>query len=143
MRILTTSALCLALLLGPAAYAPAWSADMATIATQVRSNWAQTRDAYLASVKPYAGTSANASLIGQYTTALDKTGVSLEKFLTLKMASPATPAEQMTPAIDQLYKDLLALKAIRSKATGGLATALGNALTQQNQVAQTALANMR
>lgn len=141
MRLINTFVLCLTILLGPVVSTPAYAATPAEVAAQVRSNWANARTAYLASVQPYQA--ANASLVSQYTAALDKAGASLEQYLKLKLASPATPAAQITSAVDQLYKDLLTLKVVRSKATGGLATALGTALTQQNQVAQTALANMR
>lgn len=148
MRLMTTSAFCLALLLAPAMPAAVMAADAvattpAEIAAQTRANWTKAREAYLASVKPYQGVAASATLITQYTAALDKTGVSLEKYLMLKLATPAVTAAEMTPVVDQLYKDLLLLRAVRSKATGGLATALGTALTQQNQITQNALANMR
>lgn len=146
MRFMTTFALCLALLLAPTAATTVLAADAATpaeIAAQTRASWAKSRDAYLALVKPYQGTPADAALVTQYTAALDKTGSTLEQYLALKLASPATPADKLTPVVDQLYKDLLVLRAIRSKATGGLATALGTALTQHNLVTQTALANMR
>jgi hypothetical protein len=148
MRLIPTALLSTALFLGQALpvamlTTQAVAATPAETAEQVRANWAKARETYLASVQKYNTTSANKTLITQYTAALDKTGASLENYLKLKLASPATPADKMTPAVDQLYKDLLMLKAIRSKATGGLATTLGTALTQQNQATQTALANMR
>lgn len=148
MRLIPAALLSTAILLGQALpvamfATEAVAATAEETAAQVRANWAKAREAYLASVQPYQGVAANATLITQYTAALDKTGVSLEKYLTLKLASPATPAEQITPVVDQLYKDLLTLKALRSKATGGLATALANALSQENLITQNALANMR
>ncbi|TCJ14649.1 hypothetical protein EZJ19_09375 [Parasulfuritortus cantonensis] len=141
MRILTLLALCLTILLSPLATTPAFAATPAEIATQVRTNWANAKSAYLNAVKPYAAN--NATLISQYSAALDKAGGSLENFLTLKQQSPAPSSTTMTAAVDQLAKDLLTLRGLTGKATGGLATALSSALTQQNQVAQTALANMR
>lgn len=143
MRLLTTLALCLTVLLAPFATPMAQAATPAEVATQVRTNWAKAKEGYLAAVKPHQGTAANAALITQYTAALDKAGVSLEKFIGLKLAGPATPATSMTAAVDQLAKDLMALRVLNTKATGPLATALGTALSQHNQVAQTALANMR
>lgn len=148
MRVLTTFTLSLALLLGlpvavPTVAVNAVAATPAEIATQVRADWAKTKASYLATVKPYQDTPANTALITQYTAALDKAGGSLEKFMALKLATPATPAATLTPAVDQLAKDLMMLRALSGKATGPLATALGSALSQQNQVAQTALANMR
>lgn len=119
----------------------AMAATPAEVADQVRTNWAKAKTAYLASVKPYTVVAANVTLINQYTAATDKAGATLEKYLSLKLAGSAP--EEVTPVVDQLSKDLLAMKAIRAKATSGLGTALGTALTQQNLVTQTALANMR
>lgn len=141
MRLMSIFVLCLTMLLGPIAVAPVQAATPQEIAAEVRTNWARSREAYLASVQPYQGTAANATLITQYTAAVDKAGASLDNYLNLKLAG--SPPDKITPAVDQLYKDLLNLKAIRNKAAGGLGTALNNALTQQNQITQTALSNMR
>ncbi len=127
------------LLLGLAAPLAAWAATSADVATQVRGQWAKARVDYLAAVKPYA---AN-PLVPQYTKALDKAGQSLEKFIQLKSSSPAAAPTTLTPAVDQLSKDLTALRLLKGKASGNLATVLGRALAQQNQVSQYALKNMR
>jgi hypothetical protein len=117
----------------------AWAASSEEVAAQVRDQWAKARVAYLASVKPHAAD----PLVPQYTAALDKAGESLEKYLALKLASPAPQATALTPAVDQLVKDLGALRVLQGKAKGKLATALGGALAQHNLVTQTALKNMR
>jgi hypothetical protein len=140
MRLIKAFALGLALLLGSVVSLPA-RADNATVAAQARTNWANARAAYLNSVKSYQVVAAYATIITQYTTATDKAGATLDSYLNLKLAS--APLEQVTPVVDQLSKDLLAMKAVRAKATGGLATALSSALSQQNLVTQTALGNMR
>jgi len=141
MRLISIFVLSLTVLLGPIAIAPVHAATPQEVAAGVRTNWAKAREAYLASVQPYQGNRANATLITQYTAALDKAGASLNNYLNLKLAG--SPPDRITPAVDQLYKDLLTLKAIRNKAPGGLGSALNNALTQQNQVTQSALSNMR
>jgi hypothetical protein len=153
MRQMTIPACCLGILLAGAPFVAAAqttttttttvAATPAETAALVRARWTKARLDYLAAVKPFQANAANATLVGQFTTALDKTGVTLEKYLGLKLATPATPAAQLTPVVDQLIKDLTALRAVRSKATGALATALGAALTQHNEIAQTALKNMR
>jgi hypothetical protein len=117
----------------------AWAASSTDVAAQVRAQWAEARVAYLASVKPHTAD----PLVAQYTKALDKAGKSLDKYLELKSASPAPKATALTPAVDQLVKDLGALRVLQGKAKGKLATALGAALAQHNQVTQTALKNMR
>jgi len=127
------------LMLGLTTPIVAWAANPAEVAAQVRDQWAKARVTYLASVKPHTAD----PLVGQYTTALDKAGKSLDNFLTLKTASPAPQATALTPAVDQLVKDLAALRVLQGKAKGSLATALGSALAQHNQVTQTALKNMR
>jgi len=127
------------LLLSLVAPLSAGAATSAEVAVQVREQWATVRSSYVASVKPYATN----PLVPQYTLALDKAGKSLEKFLQLKLSSPpATPAT-LTPAVDQLAKDLVALRLLQGKASGNLATALGAALARHSQVTQTALKNMR
>ncbi|MFA5083151.1 MAG: hypothetical protein WC474_11440 [Hydrogenophilaceae bacterium] len=146
MRVITTFTLSLALLLGlptvvPTLAANAVAATPAETASQVRANWAKSKEAYLASVKSYQVVAAYAKTISEYTAATDKAGATLDQYLNLKLAG--SPPEQVTPVIDQLSRDLLAMKAVRAKATGGLATSLGNALSQQNQITQTALSNMR
>jgi hypothetical protein len=143
MRLMTTFALCLTILLGPMATAPASAATTAEVATQVRSHWANARTAYLASAQPYQSQAAYATLVSQYTAATDKVGSSLENFIKLRLASPATPATQLTAAVDQLAKDLGALRVLSGKASGPLVNVLGTALSQQSAVTQTALANMR
>lgn len=158
MRPMTISACCLGILLAALpALAPAQAtadptADPTAIAaattpaetaTRVRLHWAKAKQDYLAAVQPYAAQPANAALLKQYTAALDKTGLTLEKYLALKLATPATPPAKLTPVVDQLIKDLTALRTLRAKAKGPLANALGAALTQHNQVAQAALKNMR
>ncbi len=151
MRPIKTSTLYLSLFLALSPVAPlsvltaptASAATPADTAKQVRDNWAKTRQAYLDSVQPYAGQPAHAALIKQYTEALDKTGAALENYLNLKLATPAAPAAKLTPAVDLLIKSLTALRSLRGKATGPLVNVLGSALGQQNEVAQTALKNMR
>lgn len=142
MRPSSFSAFCLALFLAlaPVASIPvlAASGTPAEIASQTRDNWDKARVAYLASVKPYE----NQALVAQYTLALDKAGASLERYLELKLATPATPPAKLTPAVDRLVKDLTALRKLRGKAKGPLANVLGTALAQHNQIAQTALKNM-
>lgn len=127
------------LMLGLATPMFAWAASPAEVAAQARDQWAKARVAYMASVKPHA----TDPLVAQYTTALDKAGKSLDQYLTLKTASPAPQATALTPAVDQLVKDLAALRVLQGKAKGSLATALGAALAQHNLVTQTALKNMR
>ena len=127
------------LLLSLVAPLSAWGATSAEVAAQVRAQWTKVRSSYLASVKPYAGD----PLVPQYTLALDKAGKSLEKFLQLKLSSPPAAPAKLTPVVDQLAKDLAALRLLQGKASGSLATALGAALAQQSQVTQTALKNMR
>jgi hypothetical protein len=127
------------LMLGLAAPMLAWAASPAEVAAQARDQWAKARVAYLDSIKPHAAD----PLVAQYTAALDKAGKSLENYLALKTASPAPKATALTPAVDQLVKDLAALRVLQGKAKGSLATALGGALAQHNQVTQTALKNMR
>jgi len=117
----------------------ALAATPAEVAAQVREQWAKVRVSYLASVKPYAAD----PLVPQYTIALDKAGKSLENFLQLKLASPAAAPTTLTPVVDQLIKDLTALRLLQGKASGNLATTLGTALAQHNLVCQTALKNMR
>lgn len=141
MRSLKIFTLCLALMLTPFMSAPTLAATAAETAAQVRANWAMTREAYLASVKPYTVVATYATIVSQYTAAMDKAGATLDNFINLKLAG--SPPEKITPVLDQLSKDLLAMKAIRAKATGALGTSLGNSLSQQNQVTQAALANMR
>lgn len=154
MRPMTITACGLAILLAAApmlapaqlAASPAAieaAATPAETAMRVRAHWAKAKEDYLAAVQPYAAQPANATLLKQYTAALDKTGVTLEKYLALKLATPATPPAKLTPVVDQLIKDLTALRTLRGKAKGPLANALGAALTQHNQVAQAALKNMR
>lgn len=140
MRLLKSFALWLALILG-SAFSFAALADNATVAADVRTNWSNSRAAYLKSVQPYLTVSSYATLVNQYTAATDKAGATLENFLNLKLAG--SPPEQVTPVVDQLSRDLLAMKSVRAKATGALGSALGNALSQQNLVTQNALANMR
>lgn len=146
MRLAATLVLSLALSvpLMPLAVPSARAATAATpadVAQQARANWAQTRAALLEAVKPYQA--KDAALIGQYTAALDKAGASLENYLALKLASPPTPANKLTPAVDRLIKDLTELRKLRGKAKGSLANVLGDALTKHNEIAQTALKNMR
>lgn len=140
MRLLTTLALCLTVLLAPFA---ALAATPAETAAQIRSDWAKAKQAYLASVQPYASQPANATLVAQYTAALDKTGATLEKYIALKLTTPAPPATTVTPVVDQLIKDLAALRTLNGKATGPLVNVLGNALSQHSLTTQTALKNMR
>lgn len=121
----------------------AWAATPTEIATQVRDQWTEARKGYLTAIKPYADKPEHAKLLQQYTETLDKCGQSLEQYLTLRLASPPTPATKITPVVDQLAKNLAALRALQGKASGSLATVLGTALSQHNQVTQTALKNMR
>ena len=113
------------------------------IAGQIRANWAQAKNNYLAAIKPYESQPAYAGLLTQYTAALNNTGTTLEQYLTLKLAKPAPPATAVTPVIDQLIKDLAALRTLNGQATGPLVNVLGAALAQHSQTAQTALKNMR
>lgn len=139
MKTNTIRLILLTLLLSLVAPLSAWSATSVEVAAQVREQWTKVRSSYLASVKPYA---AN-PLVPQYTLALDKAGMSLEKFLELKLSSPPAAPATLTPVVDQLAKDLVALRLLQGKASGNLATALGAALAQHGQVTQTALKNMR
>jgi hypothetical protein len=151
MRPITISSLCLTLFLAlaPAVSSPVQAAVAATagtpaeVAQQARAKWTRSREAYLASVQPFQAQPGQAALIGQYTAALDKAGASLEHYIALKLATPATPAAKLTPAVDRLIKDLAALRTLRGKAKGPLANVLGTALSQHNEAAQTALKNMR
>jgi len=127
------------LLLSLMAPLSAWAATSEEVAAQVREQWTKVRSSYLASVKPYAAD----PLVPQYTLALDKAGKSLEKFLELKSSSPPAAPATLTPVVDQLAKDLVALRLLQGKASGNLSTALGAALAQHSLVTQTALKNMR
>ncbi len=139
MKTSTLRLILMTLLLSLVAPLSAWAATSAEVAAQVREQWTKVRSGYLASVKPYAAD----PLVPQYTLALDKAGKSLEKFLALKSSSPAAAPATLTPVVDQLAKDLAALRLLQGKASGNLATALGAALAQHSQVTQTALKNMR
>jgi len=139
MKENTVRLILMTLLLSLAAPVSAWAASSAAVATQVREQWAKARVGYLAAVKPYAAD----PLVPQYTKALDKAGQSLEKFIQLKSSAPAPAPATLTPVVDQLTKDLTALRLLKGKASGNLASALGSALVQQNQVTQYALKNMR
>lgn len=139
MKTNTIRLILMTLLLSLAAPFSAWAATSAEVAAQVREQWTKVRSSYVASVKPYAAD----PLVPQYTLALDKAGKSLEKFLELKSSSPAAAPATLTPVVDQLAKDLVALRLLQGKASGNLATALGAALAQHSQVTQTALKNMR
>lgn len=143
MRLMKIFALCLAFLLSPLASTQAVAATPAEIAAQVREQWAKNREAYLASVQPYAGQAAYASQVQNFTAALDKAGAALENYLTLKLASPPTPAAQLTPAVDQLTKDMGALRVLYRNTTGPLVNVLGTALSQHSATTQTALKNMQ
>jgi hypothetical protein len=121
----------------------ALAATPAETATQVRNQWAEARKTYLAAIQPYADKPEHAKLVQQYTEALDMCGQSLEQYLALKLASPPTPTAKLTPVVDQLAKNLAALRSLQGKAGGNLATVLGKALSQHNQITQTALKNMR
>lgn len=143
MRLMKIFALCLAFLLSPLASTQAVAATPAEIAAQVRDQWAKNRAAYMAAVQPYAGQPTYAGLAQNFTAALDKTGASLENYLTLKLASPPTPAAQLTPAVDQLSKDLGALRLLYRQASGPMVNVLGTALTQHSATTQTALKNMQ
>lgn len=149
MRLIKTFALCLTLLLVPTTPYPVMAAEVAAAATpaetamQLRTQWAKTKADYLASVQPYESQPASATLVKQYSVALDKAGASLENYIALKLATPATATAKMTPAVDQLIKDLAALRKLRAKAKGPVANVLGAALTQHNEITQAALKNMR
>jgi hypothetical protein len=112
-------------------------------ATQVREQWAKAKKSYQDSIAPYAGQAQHAALIKDYNSALDDTGKSLETFIKLKLSSPPSPASEMTPAVDQLAKNLGRLKTLQGKASGDVLTVLGGALKQQQQITQNALKNMR
>lgn len=139
MRLLTT--LCLTLSLASAM--PALAATPSETAAQVRAKWATASNTYLTSSNPYQSQATYAATVKLYTDAMNKTGATLEQYLNLKLAVPATPADKLTPVIDQLYVNMNAQRAARAKATGPLVTIMGTALTQHNEAVQTALINMR
>lgn len=136
-------AFCLAVLLGSTMTTPAFAATPAEIADQVRANWAQARAGYLAAIKPYKGTAEYGPLLTQYTAALNKTGNALDQYLALKLANPPATPEQLTPVVDQMIKNMSALRTLNGKASGPLVNILGTALSQHSLAAQTALKNMR
>lgn len=113
------------------------AATNAELADQVRSQWAAAQKGYQEAIKPYAGT----PLAVQYTDTLSKTGVLLEKYISLKLA--AAPAAEITPVVDQLIKNLGLLRVLQGKATGNMLTVLGTALSQHSLATQNALKNMR
>jgi hypothetical protein len=108
-------------------------------ADQVRAQWEGARKAYLEAIAPYNGQAQHAALLQEYTAALDETGKSLEAYIKAKQSNPAG----LTPAVDQLTKNLTQLKTLQAKAKGNLITVLGGALKQQQQVTQNAIKNMR
>ena len=119
------------------------AATPAEVAKDVRSKWADAKTKLDAAVKPLAGQPAHAPLIAKYAEATDKTGAALEKYLTLKLATPATAPAKMTPAVDELLKSLTNLKTLKGQATGPLITVLGNVMAQQQETVQNALKNIR
>lgn len=137
------SAFLLGLLLSLTAPIASWAATPTETATQVRNQWAEAKKAYEAAIKPYANKPEHAALLKQYGDTLDKTNQALERYLELKLASPPTPANKITPVVDQLAGNLATLRRLQRGAKGGLVTVLGTALAQHNQVAQNALKNMR
>lgn len=143
MRLMSIFVLSLTVLLGPIAIAPVHAATPPEIADQVRANWAQARADYLAAIKPYKGTAEYGPLLTQYTAALNKTGNALDQYLALKLANPPATPEQLTPVVDQMIKNMSALRTLNGKASGPLVNILGTALSQHSLAAQTALKNMR
>lgn len=139
MRALLTLVLSLSLALPLSAFA----ATSAETAEQVRAKWTLAKTNLQTAVKTYQSNASYATSIKLYTEALDKAGATLEQYLALKLANPATPPEMLTPVVDQLYKDLNAVRTLYSKSPKALITTFGAAYSQHNEAAQTALKNMR
>ncbi len=112
-------------------------------ADQIRSQWATMKKSYLDSVASLAGQPQHSAVIQEYNVALEDTGKSLEAFIALKQTTPPVATTVMTPAVDQLVKNLSRLKALQGKAKGNLVTIIGGALKQQQQITQNAIKNMR
>lgn len=130
----------LAALAGMALGMDSASATATTLnAEQVRAQWEGAKKAYQDAIAPYAGQAQHTALVQEYTAALDETGKSLEAYIKAKQGNPAA----LTPAVDQLTKNLTQLKSLQAKAKGNLITILGGALKQQQQVTQNAIKNMR
>ncbi|MFZ5482853.1 MAG: hypothetical protein ACOZB0_01365 [Pseudomonadota bacterium] len=139
MRALVTLFLSLSLAFSLSTFA----ATSAETAEQVRAKWSLAKTNLENAVKTYQSNTSYATAIQNYAQALDKAGVTLEQYLALKLASPATPPEKLTPVVDQLYKDLNAVRTLYSKSPKALLTTFGAAYSQHNEAAQTALKNMR
>ncbi|GEM_PF-3415879 len=110
---------------------------------QIRTQWATAKKAYQDKIAPFASLPEHAEVVKKYTAALEAAEKSLDAYIKLKQATPPAPPAQLTPVMDQLYKNLRDLKTLQGQAKGGLTTVLGNALREQQMITQTALKNMR
>jgi hypothetical protein len=109
-------------------------------AQSVRLQWTAMRTGYLQATAQVCKLPANATYCKGFTAALDKVGLSLDVYLTNRLAGYTLV--QMIPCTKTLFADILTVQVMRLKSPSGLSSILTGVLTRANETITRALASM-